>query len=72
MANSNNTAQKQVNDMKRTVILSLSLSLLTLASVVITRAIDEPRQAELRARFHGCDTNPYSCVPPTITLASLR
>lgn len=57
--------------MKTTMIL-LSLSLFTFASVVMTRVIDDPRQEELRARYQVCETNPYRCIPPVVSFASLR
>ncbi|MGP3791555.1 hypothetical protein [Pseudomonas sp. B392_1p] len=53
-------------------MIVLSLSLFTLVSVVTARAIDNPREAELRARYQACDANPYRCIPPTVTFASLR
>lgn len=57
--------------MKTTMIL-LSVSMFMLASAGVLRVIDQSRQTELRARYDGCETTPYRCIPPTVSFASLR
>ncbi|MNF31899.1 hypothetical protein D3C85_1226700 [compost metagenome] len=56
----------------KTTMVVLSLSLFMLALVAMMQMVDASRQMELRARFQGCDMNPYLCVPPSISFASLR
>ncbi|WP_425930468.1 hypothetical protein [Pseudomonas sp. NyZ201] len=54
--------------MKRTLMLSLFVVTL----VATAGAVTEVRLVEKRAQLHSCQVNPYSCVHPAVSFASLH
>lgn len=51
---------------------TLMLSLFVIALVAAASTVNELRLAERRAQMHDCSFNPYSCVSPTVSFASLH
>lgn len=64
----NNTARKQVDDMKTIIMLSLIIASLTATAVML----NELRNESQRLATAECQVNRYACFKPAVSFASLR